>query len=246
MAPDVGHYSSTAAPCGFQSQRPMFQSDLEGDTGIMAKRLSKFVMISVAWTSVGNAQVPAPSITPGTVIFMGDSITEAWAKAHPSFFTPNRLDRGISGQTTNQMLARFQSDVIDVRPAVVHILAGTNDIAGNGGPTTLAAIEGNIRRMSDLARSHHIEVVLGTLLPAAQYPWRPEIRPVPQILAVNSWIRAYARQNGFCLADYYLAMNDGMAGLSKEDSNDGVHPTSVGYDKMERVALPAIACALDH
>ena len=217
---------------------------------MVAKCLLNLVTILVAWTSVGQVQVPVvmaqPSTTPVTIVFMGDSITEAWAKAHPSFFTPNRLDRGISGQTTSQMLARFQSDVIDVRPAAVHILAGTNDIAGNGGPTTLAAIEGNIQSMSELAKSHHIKVVLGTVLPTTQYPWRPEIRPVPQILALNSWIRAYARENGFCLADYYLALNNGMDGLSKEDSDDGVHPTPFGYDKMERVALPAIECALNH
>lgn len=222
----------------------------EGNIGIMPKRLLVLTMISLASACTAFTPLPLakgrPSAAPGTIVFMGDSITEAWAKAHPSFFAPNRLDRGISGQTTSQMLARFQSDVIEVRPAVVHILAGTNDIAGNGGATTPAAIEANIRKMADLARSHHIKVVLGTLLPTTQYPWRPEIRPVPQILAVNDWIRSYARQHVFCVADYFSALNDGMGGLSKQDSNDGVHPSAVGYDKMERVALPAIACALDH
>ena len=210
-------------------------------------RLSLLAALFIACTSTVHAkaalgQPAAPSR--GRVVFMGDSITQAWAQAHPLFFSHNRVDRGISGQTTAQMLARFQTDVINLRPAAVHILGGTNDIAENGGPTTLEAIEGNLKSMAKMAQSHHIKIVLGTLLPTTQYPWRPAIKPVPKILALNNWIRAYSRQNGFCLADYYSAMNNGAAGLSNEDSNDGVHPTSQGYDKMERVALPAIECAL--
>jgi acyl-CoA thioesterase-1 len=164
---------------------------------------------------------------------MGDSITEGWQQSRPEFFSGDRIDRGISGQTTSQMLGRFYADVIALHPAVVHILAGTNDIAGNGGPTSLDAIENNIRSMVELAQAHRIKVVLGTVLPAAQYSWRPDIDPVPSILALNVWIRSYARSRGVTLVDYYALLDDGQNGLARSNSKDGVHPTPAGYAKME-------------
>ncbi len=170
----------------------------------------------------------------GRIIFMGDSITQGWKESRPEFFGANRINRGISGQTSAQMLGRFYADVIALRPFAVHILAGANDIAGNGGPTTLQNIENNIKTMVEIARAHRIRIILGTILPAARYGWRPEIEPIPQIAVLNSWIKSYARKNGLGLVDYYAALDDGRHGLSRTDSDDGVHPSPQGYAKMER------------
>lgn len=179
--------------------------------------------------------------TPRRTILIGDSITEGWKESRPKFFGVDRIDRGIGGQTSSQMLGRFYADVIALHPATVHILAGTNDIAGNTGPTTLENIENNIKAMVELARAHRIRVVLGTVIPAARYWWRPEIDPVPQITALNSWIRGYARENRLGLVDYYAVLDDGQHGLRKIDSDDGVHPSAEGYKKMERAFNTEVA-----
>jgi acyl-CoA thioesterase-1 len=186
-----------------------------------------------------NQSLPTHSST--RIVFMGDSITEGWKESRPEFFRGDRVDRGISGQTTSQMLGRFYADVIALHPAVVHILAGTNDIAGNGGPTTLDGIENNIRSMVELAQAHRIKVVLGTVLPAARYDWRPEIDPVPSIRALNVWIRSYAQSRGITLVDYYALLDDGHHGLALSDSGDGVHPTPAGYAKMEAALSAKLA-----
>jgi acyl-CoA thioesterase I len=178
-----------------------------------------------------NKALPPPS--PARIVFMGDSITEAWKDLRPGFFAGDRIDRGISGQTSPQMLGRFMQDVISLRPAIVHILAGTNDVAGNTGPTSLEAVQNNIRAMAELAEAHGIHVVLGTVLPARQYRGRPEIDPVSSIAALNDWIRRYAREHRIAVVDYYTVMDDGQHGLSAADSSDGVHPTDAGYAKME-------------
>lgn len=176
------------------------------------------------------------------ILFMGDSITENWLKESPAFFARGeRVDRGISGQTSAQMLGRFQADVISLKPAVVHILAGTNDIAGNGGPTDIAAIEDNIRSMVQLARVNGIAVVLATVPPARRFDWRPEIEPRPAIAALNEWVRNYARAQGLTLADYHALLDDGDGGLRAADAADGVHPTSAGYARMEAVTERALA-----
>jgi lysophospholipase L1-like esterase len=179
------------------------------------------------------ANLSLPRASSSRIVFMGDSITEGWKESRPAFFRGDRVDRGISGQTTSQMLGRFYADVIALRPAVVHILAGTNDIAGNGGPTTLDGIENNIRSMVELAQAHRIKVVLGTVLPAARFGWRPDIDPVPSIQALNAWIRRYARSRGIAVVDYYALLDDGHHALAAGDSGDGVHPTPAGYAKME-------------
>lgn len=173
--------------------------------------------------------------TPHRIVFFGDSITEAWPRARSEFFRGDRVNRGISGQTTGQMLGRFQADVIALRPTTVHILAGTNDLAGNTGPTTIARIAGNIRSMVELAQAHRIKVVLGTVLPVARYGWRPDVDSVSSVKALNLWIRSYARERKIALVDYFVAMDNGASGLSPEDSTDGVHPTATGYAKMEAV-----------
>jgi acyl-CoA thioesterase I len=178
-----------------------------------------------------NTALAAP--TPHRIVLMGDSITEGWSWMSPSFFSGGRINRGISGQTSGQMLGRFQADVIALHPASVHILAGTNDLAGNTGATSIARIANNIRSMVDLARAHRIKVVLATVLPVAKYDWRPEIDAVSSVRTLNEWIRHYARSKRIVLVDYFAALDNGKSGLSPEDSRDGVHPTATGYAKME-------------
>jgi lysophospholipase L1-like esterase len=181
------------------------------------------------------------------VVFMGNSITDFWIKLSPDFFSKrNYVDRGISGQTTPQMLIRFRQDVIDLNPKVVVILAGINDIAGNTGPSSLKMIEDNITSMSQLAKANGIKVVLSSVLPALAFPWRPEINPVDKIIDLNKWIKEYAHKNKFIYLDYYTPMVDERKGLNAAFTNDGVHPTIAGYKVMEPLAEKAISMALKH
>lgn len=180
-----------------------------------------------------NAALPPASA--GRIVFFGDSITELWQREDPGFFTADRIDRGISGQTTAQMLGRFRADVIELKPRTVHIMAGTNDIAGNTGPTTLAAIEGNIRSMAELARAHGIRVVLASVPPAARFGWRPGIAPVESIRALNAWLADYARREKLTYIDYHSALEDKDHAFRAEWSGDGVHPNAAGYAVMRRI-----------
>ena len=182
-----------------------------------------------------------PPATPDRVVFIGDSITELWLAEQPDFFTGDRIDRGISGQTTTQMLARFRADAIDLKPRVVHIMAGTNDIAGNIGSTSLDRIDANIRTMVDLAEAHGIAVVIGSVLPARQFNWRPEIAPIEPIAALNARLRQLAAEKKLVFADYYAVLDDGSHGLAKIHAEDGVHPTAAGYAVMRPVAERALA-----
>jgi len=179
------------------------------------------------------------------VVFMGDSITEFWKPAHPEFFGESYLDRGISGQTTAQMLVRFRQDVIALKPAVVHILGGTNDIAGNGGPTTLEAIKSNIVSMVELATANDIRVVLGSVPPAGEFPWRPSIQePAQHIVELNEWMRRFAREKNLFYVDYHEPLADERDAMKQTFSNDGVHPNRDGYSVMEPLARHAIEQAL--
>jgi lysophospholipase L1-like esterase len=179
------------------------------------------------------------------VVFMGDSITELWKHAHPDFFGESYVDRGISGQTTAQMLVRFRQDVIALKPSVVHILGGTNDIAGNGGPTTLDAIKNNIASMVDLAVANDIRVVLGSIPPAGMFPWRPSIvEPAQHIVEMNDWLRRFARDRNLIYVDYHEPLADERDAMKQTFSNDGVHPNRDGYSVMEPLARRAIDQAL--
>jgi len=191
---------------------------------------------------LANAKLPAA--TGHRVVFMGDSITEFWHDQDPAFFTNDVIDRGVSGQTTPQMLLRFRADVIDLHPAVVHILAGTNDVAGNTGPTSVENIEGNIKNMVELARAHHIRVILASITPAANYPWRPQIRPIETIRTINDWMKTYAKQEGLVYVDYFAALDDGHRGFQANLAQDGVHPNKAGYAVMDKLAMQAIKQAL--
>jgi lysophospholipase L1-like esterase len=175
------------------------------------------------------------------VVFLGDSITQGWFDKHPAFFTDHGfIGRGISGQTTAQMLARFWPDVVALKPAAVHILAGTNDIAGNTGPYDPAATCDNIRAMAALARANAITVVLGAVTPAAIYPWRPALHPDLEIPRLNAWLAGFARSEGHGLADYTAVLDDGHAGMKPGLAYDQVHPTAEGYTVMEPVTLKAL------
>lgn len=179
------------------------------------------------------------------VVFMGNSITEGWRRADSSFFTAHPyIDRGISGQTTPQMLIRFRPDVIDLKPAVVVILAGINDIAENTGPITIEHIFGNIVSMAELAKANHIRVVICSVMPAHDFPWRPGIDPVQKIIQLNSMLKSYCERNKIVYCDYYTAMVDENKALKKELTYDGVHPTLAGYEVMEPIVEKAIARAL--
>jgi lysophospholipase L1-like esterase len=192
-----------------------------------------------------NAALGAPAPGETRVVFMGNSITDAWAKSFPTMF-PGKpyVGRGISGQTTPQMLVRFRQDVIALRPKVVVILAGINDIAGNTGPSTQAMIADNLMSMTEIAKANGIRVVLSSVLPAYDFPWRRGIGPAPKVVALNTWMKCYAAQAGVVYLDYYAKMVDARGGLSPEMASDGVHPTEAGYRIMAPLAEAAIQEAL--
>ncbi|VXC99159.1 SGNH/GDSL hydrolase family protein [Sphingomonas sp. 8AM] len=186
-----------------------------------------------------NARVTAPV----RVVFMGDSITQGWFDMVPGFFAPGRYGRGISGQTTPQMLLRFRQDVIDLHPQVVQIMAGTNDIAGNTGPMTAEQTKANLMSMAELARAHGIRVILASIPPADHFPWRAGVEPAPRIVALNAWMKDYAARTGAIYADYWSALHDGPA-LKAAWTSDGVHPNKAGYAVMAPVAEAAIRRAM--
>ena len=192
-----------------------------------------------------DSALSAPVAGENRVVFMGNSITDAWIYNDPAFFSSHPyFDRGISGQTTGQMLVRFREDVINLKPAVVVILAGINDIAQNNGPSRMEDIFGNIVSMAELARANRIRVVISSVLPAYNLPWRPSIDPKPGVASLNSLLKDYCTKNNLVYLDYYTAMADERKGLPANLSKDGVHPTLDGYKIMEPLAEKAIAEAL--
>ncbi|HLY59062.1 MAG TPA: GDSL-type esterase/lipase family protein [Stellaceae bacterium] len=176
-------------------------------------------------------------------VFMGDSITEGWLAKRPGFFTPGLVCRGIGGQTTPQMLVRFRADVVQLKPVSVHIMAGTNDIAGNTGPMTEAETKANLMSMAELAQTSGLRVVLASIPPAARFPWRPGLETVKPIRAINAWLRSSAAEIGAIFADYHAVLADENGGMRPGYAVDEVHPTEAGYAAMEPVARAAIAQA---
>ena len=192
-----------------------------------------------------NQKLPSLMSNEKRVVFMGNSITEGWVKIDPDFFKNKPyVGRGISGQTTPQMVLRFRQDVIDLKPAVVLILAGTNDVAGNTGPMTPEQTLGNIMTMAELAKANNIKVVLCSILPAFDFKWRPGLEPAEKIYKLNQMIKEYADKSGCGYVDYYSSMVDERKGLKKELGEDGVHPNLSGYKIMGPLAEAAIAKAL--
>ena len=192
-----------------------------------------------------NLKLGLPSPDENRVVFMGNSITQGWIEADPDFFMgKSYINRGISGQTTPQMLVRFRPDVVNLKPKVVVILAGTNDIAGNTGPSTLEMIEDNIASMVEIAKANNIKIILCSVLPAYDYPWKPGLEPAQKIVDLNKWIKNYAEKNEIIYVDYFTPMADQRNGLKKEYSEDGVHPNLAGYKIMEPLVEKAIADVL--
>ena len=192
-----------------------------------------------------NADVPPPAAGENRVVFMGNSITEGWQPSFRGMF-PGKpyINRGISGQTTPQMLVRFRPDVVALKPKVVVILAGTNDIAGNTGPSTLEMIENNLASMAEIAKANGIRVVMASVLPAYDYKWKPGLEPAPKIISLNAWMKDYAQKNGAVYLDYHSAMRDEKNGMRAELSGDGVHPNEAGYRLMAPLTDAAIKEAL--
>ena len=244
--------STSAAP---QTQKPVETPSPEDQLTPYQK--SQLVRTFNDWAFLAKFRdaddaLPPPAHGESRVVFMGDSITEGWgmkatstAPARGEFF-PGKpyINRGISGQTTPQMVVRFRQDVVSLKPKVVVILAGTNDIAENTGKTTIREIGNNIASMSDLARANGIAVILCSVLPASDFRWHPGLEPAPKIKALNEWIRDYAAKNGLVYVDYYSSMVNSEGGLKSELSPDGVHPDKEGYDIMAPLAEVGIAEAL--
>lgn len=198
-----------------------------------------------------NAELPPPKAGEQRVVFMGDSITDIWQQPQFGFFQGKPyVDRGISGQTTPQMLVRFRPDVVDLKPKAVVILAGTNDIAGNTGPMTNEEIEANLQSMGELADTHQIKVVVASILPTSNYHVQPgaapqtTVRPMDRIKALNEWIKTYAAAHGYVYLDYFSAMVDDKGLFRAELSEDDLHPNAKGYAIMAPLAEAAIQKAL--
>jgi len=195
-----------------------------------------------------DATLPAPAAGEKRVVFMGDSITQGWAHygvpPEPPVAGVVWVNRGISGQTTPQMVLRFQQDVIHLKPKVVVIFAGTNDIAGNTGDMTPEQTEDNLTTMAELAQANGIKVVLCSILPAFDFPWKPGREPAQKIVALNSWIKSYAAEHGHVYVDFYSAMVDARGGLPATLSKDGVHPLPAGYAVMNPLIEAGVAKAL--
>ncbi|MFL6737486.1 MAG: GDSL-type esterase/lipase family protein [Sphingomonas sp.] len=174
------------------------------------------------------------------VVFMGDSISEGWFDKRPAFFTAGRIDRGIGGQTTSQMVLRMMSDVVALKPRAVHIMGGTNDIAGNTGPMTPQMSEDNIRAMTDIAQRHGIEAMIASVPPAGSFPWAPKVETRNSIAELNRRLMQLAHVTGATWVDYHPVLDDGSGAMKPGLAYDGVHPTEAGYDVMATVIEPVL------
>lgn len=197
--------------------------------------LSKFA-------SLNDSILALPTPSDPRVVFMGNSITEGWAYHYPQFFAshPTWINRGISGQTTPQMLVRFRPDVLSLKPAAVVILAGINDIAHNTGPMTIEQTFGNIKSMAQLAEAEGIKVVISSVLPAYDFPWRPGMEPAQKVVRLNAMLEAFAKAEGHTYLDYFSAMADDRPGLKEGLHEDEVHPNAKGYKIMAPLTEAAV------
>lgn len=230
-----------------ESQRQREKKELKITYNNMKRFLTVFASLMIAvcasaqdWANFQKyAQANSQVTSKPVAVFMGDSITEGWAKEDPDFFSSNNfIGRGISGQTTSHMVVRFRRDVLDHNPQYVVILAGTNDIARNNGIISLENILGNIQSMCEIAMGNGIEPVLCSVLPAAKYPWRPEIsNPAPEVIKLNGMLKEYARNSGIRYVDFHSAMKDQNDGLPSEYAPDGIHPNIHGFRIMEKMIL---------
>jgi lysophospholipase L1-like esterase len=239
----VGWGQTTAAPA--TSVPPVAPAVTAKEIAVMETKLAD-------WPQLGRYREANATLGPVAqgeqrVVFYGDSITDGWGRRPDTGdFFPGKpyVNRGISGQTTPQMVVRFRQDVINLRPAAVVILAGTNDVAGNTGPMTPEMTEDNFRSMVDLAKANGIRVVVASITPAADYPWRKGLAPAPKIKALNNWLQGYCVNHSVTYLDYYTAMVDEDGGMRPGISFDGVHPNAKGYAIMAPLAQAAIDKAL--
>ena len=215
---------------------------------LSAKEISAMEAKLADWPGLGRYRAENAALAPAgaeeqRVVFYGDSITDAWGRRPDTGdFFPGKpyVNRGISGQTTPQMVVRFRQDVINLRPAAVVILAGTNDVAGNTGPMTPEMTEDNFRSMVDLAKANGIRVIVASITPAADYPWKKGLAPAGKIKALNNWLQGYCVNHSVTYLDYYSAMVDEDGGMRPGISFDGVHPNGKGYAIMAPLAQAAI------
>jgi lysophospholipase L1-like esterase len=214
----------------------------------MAKEIAEMRAKLADWPQLGRYRADNAALAPVAageqrVVFYGDSITDSWGRrADTGEFFPGKpyVNRGISGQTTPQMVVRVRQDVIDLRPAAVVILAGTNDVAGNTGPMTPQMTEDNFRSMIDLAKANGVRVIVASILPVADYPWKPGLAPAPKIKTLNDWLKGYCVNHSLTYLDYYSAMVGQDGGMKAGISFDGVHPNAQGYAIMGPLAQAAI------
>jgi lysophospholipase L1-like esterase len=202
------------------------------------------------WPQLGHYHDANRALAPAVpgedrVVFYGASMTEFWGR-NGSVFFPGKayVNRGISGQTTAQMVARFRQDVVNLRPKVVVILAGTNDVAGNTGPMTPEMTENNWQSMADLAKANGIKVIFASITPSTDFPWRKGLHPAEKIRALNVWLQGYCANHGFIYLDYYSALANVDGGMKSEYTVDGVHASVKGYEVMAPLAQAAIDKAL--
>jgi lysophospholipase L1-like esterase len=240
----VGSYGQTAVPA--PTPAPVPAPAVEPAT---SKEIASMQAKLNDWPQLARYQADNAALAPAAagelrVVFYGDSITDGWGRrpGTESTFFPGKpyVNRGISGQTTPQMVVRFRQDVIDLHPAAVVILAATNDVAGNTGPMTPEMTEDNFRSMADLAHANGIKVILASITPAFDYPWKRGLEPAPKIRALNAWLKDYCQQHGYTYLDYYTALTDTEGGMKAGTSVDGVHPNEKGYAIMEPLAQAAI------
>ena len=211
---------------------------LENDIRIATTQAENSDWANLGYYEKRNRELGLPDENEKRIVFMGDSITEEWGNLYPEFFSGNYyINRGIGGQTTPQMLIRFKPDAIDLKPYAIIILAGTNDIAGNTGPSTVRMITDNIFSMAELAIAYEIKVVLASILPVYQYPWVDDVLdPLSVIDSINSKIKEYVENKGLVYLDYYSSMVDDRKGLKLDFTGDGVHPNEAGYKVMSVIA----------
>jgi acyl-CoA thioesterase-1 len=236
--------AQTAVPVPAQATPTPAQADTTKQIAAMQAKLMDWPQLNRY--RADNAALPAPAAGERRVVFYGDSITDAWGRKPGTEFFPGKpyVNRGISGQTTPQMVVRFQQDVVHLKPAVVVILAGTNDVAGNTGPSTPEMTEDNFVSMEEIARANGIKVVISSILPASAYRWKPEVQPAEQIRAMNVRLKALCEREGLIYLDYYTPMANAKGGLDPDLASDGVHPTAKAYGVMAPLAEKAIATAL--
>ena len=220
---------------------------MENDIRIVTTQAENSDWANLGYYKKRNRELGLPDENEKRIVFIGDSITEEWGNLYPEFFSgKNYINRGIGGQTTPQMLIRFKPDAIDLKPDAIVILAGTNDIAGNTGPSTVRMITDNIFSMAELAKAYDIIVVLASILPVYQYSWADDVLDPPSMIdSVNRKIKEYVENQGLVYLDYYSSMVDDRKGLKLDYTGDGVHPNEAGYKVMSAIADDIILQALD-